>query len=52
MTSATSKYADDHEREMAKWAHHRVLQAREEREISLRASLDDMYEGYYPEDDG
>lgn len=49
--STISKYADDHEREMAKWAHHRVLQEREEREASLRASLDDIYEGYYPDEE-
>lgn len=44
-------YRDDHDREMAKWAHVRVAQEREERQALALSDLSGIYEGYYPEDD-
>lgn len=43
-------YPDGQSRELAKWAHDRVLREREERVAVERDKLLDIYEGYYPED--
>ena len=45
------KYRDGQEREMAKWAHDRVAREHEERVAAERGKLNDIYEGYYPEED-
>ena len=44
-------YADDHDREMAKWAHNRLAREREEQVAQQRDKFADIYEGYYPEED-
>jgi hypothetical protein len=44
-------YADDHFREMAKWAHDRTAREHAERERAARADLSCIYDGYYSEDD-
>jgi len=45
------KYRDGQEREMTKWAHDRVLREREERVAEERDKFNDIYEGYYPEEE-
>lgn len=46
------KYRDGQEREMAKWAHDRLIREREEHMATMSSKLNDIYEGYYPEEDG
>mgnify|MGYP001569969722 CR=1 FL=1 len=47
----TNASRDGLHEEMAKWARDRALRDREERQAALCASLNDIYEGYYPEEE-